>query len=163
MTAGLLGVQEFILPRSRVLLPTVEALRIAGRRGEEAFVVWTGLEEDEGRRLRFVRAIRPPQIACRTHLGLRVHVDGSALDVINRGCYARGEILAGQIHTHPGEAYHSELDDHRPLVTLLGGLSVVVPHFAQQADQDHAGWAWYRLAGPAWWQPVDSAILRFEP
>lgn len=35
-----------------------------------------------------------------------------------------------QVHTHPGEAFHSFTDDEYPLVHTAGFLSLVIPDFA---------------------------------
>lgn len=35
-----------------------------------------------------------------------------------------------QVHTHPGHAFHSHIDDHWPLIHTAGFLSLVVPNFA---------------------------------
>lgn len=35
-----------------------------------------------------------------------------------------------QVHTHPGEAFHSETDDAFPLMVHAGFLSLVIPDFA---------------------------------
>lgn len=36
-----------------------------------------------------------------------------------------------QIHTHPGAAFHSSIDDAYPIVQSPGFLSLVIPNFAQ--------------------------------
>ena len=36
-----------------------------------------------------------------------------------------------QVHTHPGAAYHSSIDDENPVVATAGFLSLVIPSFAQ--------------------------------
>lgn len=36
-----------------------------------------------------------------------------------------------QIHTHPGEAFHSATDDAFPIIHAAGFLSLVIPDFAQ--------------------------------
>lgn len=35
-----------------------------------------------------------------------------------------------QVHTHPGEAFHSQTDDAFPLIHVSGFLSLVIPDFA---------------------------------
>lgn len=35
-----------------------------------------------------------------------------------------------QVHTHPGEAFHSKTDDEYPLIHEAGFLSLVIPEFA---------------------------------
>ena len=40
---------------------------------------------------------------------------------VNRTFYEQGLTLAGQVHSHPADAYHSDTDDAYPLMTLIGG------------------------------------------
>jgi proteasome lid subunit RPN8/RPN11 len=40
-------------------------------------------------------------------------------------------IAVGQVHSHPGEAFHSETDDKCSLIGKVGAISVVVPNFAK--------------------------------
>ena len=152
---GLTHVRRFRLPGS-ILDATLELLTPAAAAGQEAFVVWGGRAASE-RELRFTSALRPRQRAVATEDGLLVTVDGAALFEVNRTLFARGEILAGQLHTHPTRAYHSDTDDHYPLVTLLGALSVVVPDFGRAGRAGLAQWAWYRLVGCGLFQPIDPA------
>jgi hypothetical protein len=42
----------------------------------------------------------------------------------------RGLGVRVQVHTHPGEAFHSKTDDDFPLIHEAGFLSLVVPDFA---------------------------------
>jgi hypothetical protein len=35
-----------------------------------------------------------------------------------------------QVHTHPGAAFHSSIDDENPVVATPGFLSLVIPNFA---------------------------------
>jgi hypothetical protein len=149
---GLSEIREFYVPLA-VLDPTLEVLRTAGAEGNEAFVVWGGAV-DEGC-LRFTSALRPAQQAINGPDGVGVFVSGEALFELNRVLFHRGEILAGQVHSHPAEAYHSDTDDHFPLVTLLGSLSLVVPDFGTRGRKRTRDWAWYRLAGPSLWRPLD--------
>lgn len=160
MSSPLEHVREFRIDTDR-MLQTLEVLRDAGRRGFEAFVVWGGRVSVDGQQLVFDSVITPAQTAHKTTRGLLVTVDGKALFDVNRTLYGRGELLAAQIHSHPADAYHSDTDDHNPLVTLTGALSLVIPDFARRAPDDIDRWAWYRLIGTGKWQPL-TAIDRVE-
>lgn len=149
----LAAVEEFLVPLELVD-QTLEPLQEAGRRGYEAFVLWGGRVDEAGRRLVFESAYFPGQTTSRAEEGLLVVVDGEALFHVNRAFYERGLTLAGQIHSHPNEAYHSETDDAFPLMTLIGGLSGVVPDFGRGGRERLGDWAWYRLTGPGTWAPV---------
>lgn len=153
MNSPLVAVTTFQIPR-KLLADTVAVLAEAGAEGHEAFVVWGAKVSDEGTAATFSTVIAPPQTAHRTRDGLLVTVDGDALFDVNRTLYQRGELLAGQVHSHPSDAFHSSTDDHYPLVTLGGALSVVVPDFAANAPADIEQWAWYRLVGTGVWSPL---------
>lgn len=156
MGSPLAAVTRFRIPR-HVLNDTLDVLREAGREGHEAFVVWGGTVSEDQTAVTFRTAMAPAQTAHKTRDGLLVTVDGAALFTINRTMYQRGEILAGQVHSHPTDAYHSGTDDHYPLVTLAGALSVVVPDFAAHAPNDIGDWAWYRLVAAGEWAQLNRA------
>jgi hypothetical protein len=149
---GLLEINHFIVPRG-VLGLTIDFLKEVGRSGAEGFVLWGGKPEGKTK-FRFTRAITPEQRAISTDEGLLVVVDGEALFRVNKSLYECGEILGGQIHSHPTSAYHSDTDDHFPLVTVLGALSLVLPDFARNAPMDIGTWACYRLREYGRWTPL---------
>lgn len=105
-------------------------MRSHGQEGAELFIALTATADDEDRSISFRRALVPEQTCYQTPDGLIVKIDGEAIFALNRDVYAHGEILAGQIHAHPDQAYHSLADDALALIRLPGGLSIVVPHFA---------------------------------
>lgn len=146
---GLLDVSRFLLPEA-MLVETVSLLQEIGGMGLESFVLWGGVLEGEGD-LRFTSIHRPLQQPHRTPYGLSVSVDGDELARMNMWLYEHGEILAAQVHSHPTEAFHSEMDDAYPLVTLLGSISAVAPYFASGGLDELDEWAWYRLAGVGSW------------
>lgn len=148
--SGLLAVRKFLIPAA-ILAETIPVLQEVGKAGYEGFALWGGVHVD-AEIFRFTRVIIPQQRAFVTSRGLLVMVDGQALFEVNRTLYQSGELLGGQVHTHPTSAYHSSTDDHYPLVTLLGALSVVIPDFARNAPTDLEFWAWYRLAEYGSWR-----------
>jgi hypothetical protein len=156
------AVEEFVVPLALVD-QTLEPLQEAGRHGYEAFVLWGGRFGDDERHFEFVSAYFPEQTTSRSEEGLLVYVDGAALFNVNRAFYERGLILGGQIHSHPSSAYHSDTDDAYPLMTLIGGLSGVVPDFGDGGRDRLDDWAWYRLVGPHDWAPVgDETRITFR-
>jgi hypothetical protein len=145
----LAGVDEFVVPLELVD-QTLEPLQDAGSRGYEAFVLWGG-RLDGPSRFEFVSAYVPEQTMSRGEEGLLVVVEGEALFRVNRAFYGEGLTLAGQVHSHPTDAYHSSTDDAYPLMTLAGGLSAVVPDFGDGGRDRLDEWAWYRLVGRGDW------------
>lgn len=142
--------RSFAVPRW-LLDATVGVLQTAGKNGLEAFVVWGGTVEKDGTEINFRSGLVPKQEGHTTPSGLLVTVSGESLFDVNRQLYARGEVLAAQVHSHPTDAYHSDTDDCFSLVTLTGALSIVVPSFGRGGSSDLTGWAWYRLAGKGEW------------
>jgi hypothetical protein len=130
-----------------VVRQTRQGLWRAGKDGYEAFVFWSGQLESEI--FRIATAHMPHQTSFKTEDGLLVRVDGEALHRLNSWLYEHGEVLAVQVHGHPAAAYHSETDDAFPIVTTLGGLSIVVPHFARDGVFVD-GTAVYRLDDRGW-------------
>lgn len=153
-SAGLTGVSRFTLTEE-VIAGTVRVLREAGEQGFEAFVLWGGVLDEDPQVLHLTTAIRPWQQPEKTEDGLLVTVPSKALFSVNKLLYERGETLSAQVHSHPGQAYHSSTDNTYPLVTLAGALSVVVPDFAAAGRDGFDRWVWYRLIGIGKWVRLD--------
>jgi hypothetical protein len=62
------------------------------------------------------------------------------------------------VHAHPTDAFHSPTDDTYPIVTTVGGLSIVVPDFARRGVLTR-GTVAYRLSS-AGWEKVPRRRLR---
>lgn len=140
-------VQEFVIP-GEVVAATELSLRTAGRRGHESFALWTGTISAPGV-LRVEHLFVPRQTAHRSEDGVCVTVSSEELDRLNRWLYAERQVLAVQLHTHPGLAYHSDTDNAYPIVTTLGGLSVVLANFGRSSFGSERT-ATYRLGAEGW-------------
>jgi hypothetical protein len=149
-SAILAAARAFVFPRE-LARGCYEALGARGEEGSELFIALTAKPESE-QTLRFERAVIPEQICHHTPDGLLVTIDGEAIFNLTRSCYEAGEILAGQIHAHPRQAYHSGADDELALVQLPGGLSMVVPDFARGPLRPRR-WSVYQLRGDGVWRP----------
>lgn len=142
-------VKRFVLPQDTATF-VLNVLAQAGQRGEEAFVL---LGSRPAAEMVLDEALRPDQSPMMTEHGLMVAVTGDALLDANLHFHRVGKTIAAQVHAHPGAAYHSEIDNTFPLVTLRGSLSVVVPDFAAGGLADRHRWAAYRLLGYHEWKP----------
>lgn len=145
-SSGLLGVRSLRVPEPRVI-EVLRHLRRMGLRRLEGVALWAGVLEGDVVSVR--ETIIPEQKAARLESGLIYAVDGDELHRINVHLYRSGLLLAAQIHSHPTAAYHSETDDAYPIVTVLGGTSIVVPDFGTGAI-DVREWAVYRLYRSGW-------------
>jgi hypothetical protein len=130
-----------------------DALREAGAEGYELFVLWTGVIANE--RFQVQRLYVPRQRSHKGEAGLHVRVGSDDLHQLNLWLYENHQILGVQVHTHPSEAFHSDTDDLYPIVTTLGGLSIVVPRFCHDGLFTD-GTAVYRL-GTTGWAEVENA------
>jgi len=63
---------------------------------------------------------------------------------------ARAERYVARIHSHPGEACHSAVDDENPILTHQGALSVVVPFFGLGLRRGLDSCAVFCLDGTQW-------------
>jgi hypothetical protein len=140
------SITRFVVP-SQVVQTTDAQLRAAGHTRCECFVLWSGVREADTFCVR--TAHTPRQTAYRFSDGLCVRVEGDELHRLNCWLFQNREQLAVQVHSHPTYAFHSETDDTYPIVTVRGGLSLVVPNFGQ-AGLRGDGVAAYRLAHSGW-------------
>jgi hypothetical protein len=148
--------RSFRVPRE-VVAHTTEALQRAGDDGYELFVVWSGILEQGAFSVRTPHV--PKQSSYKTRYGLLVRVDGEALHCLNAWLYEHSELLAVQVHAHPTKAFHSATDDAFPIVTAVGGLSIVAPDFARRGVLT-SGTAVYRLTVSGWNDVEISQIQR---
>ena len=66
--------------------------------------------------------------------------------------------LVAQVHSHPSFPYHSDTDDRYPMVTIEGGLSIVVPLFGFCAMTDLRSCAVFRLVSGRWTPVIGRAL-----
>ncbi len=63
------------------------------------------------------------------------HAPGHWVEVTDQGkvdlalALAPDETYVARLHSHPGHAFHSTVDDRNPVLTFDGALSIVVPFF----------------------------------
>jgi hypothetical protein len=95
------------------------------------------------------RCVIPDQIGRRTALGVSVEVT-MAGKLQLAGALADGECYHARIHSHPHEAFHSEVDDRNPALTAEGALSIVVPDFGRGLRQGLSACAIYARRQGRW-------------
>jgi hypothetical protein len=140
------AIRVFEIPKT-IVVQTEESLQEAGTAGYELFVLWSGVVS---RNVFHVRTAHvPKQTSFQTPEGLLVRVEGPALHALNVWLFENGETLGAQIHAHPTEAFHSRTDDAYPIMTVLGGLSIVAADFASRGLLNRHSAA-YRLSRRGW-------------
>ena len=112
----------FGVPR-RILDETFAHFRGCGRGRRECQVLWVSSWVAPGT---ITNVVHPEHLA---------HVGGFELNDrwLNEFWFALAKENVGirvQVHTHPGEAFHSPTDDAFPIIHTSGFLSLVIPNFA---------------------------------
>lgn len=148
---GFLDIETVRMPKS-CAQQAIHALYKAGTRGVEGVALFAGTREQNV--FNITQTIIPLQKAGDVEGGLIYVVGGEELERIGLELFDSGLQLFAQIHSHPGAAYHSETDDAYPIVTVLGGVSIVVPNFAR-GGVNISEWAIYRLLPGTGWTEVN--------
>jgi hypothetical protein len=110
----------FAVPEEVALL-THGHLRERGFTREEAVVLWIGTFDPPV----ITSAILPEQVS---GVG-RFRVPLRERQRISRELAGTGQIIVAQVHSHPHEAFHSEIDDREAIPRRVGSYSLVVPIF----------------------------------
>lgn len=110
------------LPR-RMLDETFAIFRSCGAGERECQLYWTSPWSDP---LGLSEVVHPRHQSSSYSLSINDQwISSFWLDLADRELGVRV-----QVHTHPGEAFHSSTDDAYPLVHEVGFLSLVIPDFA---------------------------------
>jgi hypothetical protein len=144
-----------VLTTSRALLAEI------GAEGLEGVVVWVGRRVD-ATHAEVERVLRPEQLCFRTAEGVGVEVPPESIGALISALEPETSVLA-RLHTHPGYAYHSDVDDVNMLVAHQGAISIVVPDFASapikltacSVNELRHGEGWIELS-------ASEVTLRFE-
>lgn len=133
---------------SDILQETFSTLRECGRGECECAVYWMGPSESNA-----VNGVEHP-IHRRSPFGYEID-DHWLTSFWGRLAASRHSVKA-QVHTHPGEAFHSATDNKWPIVSQEGFLSIVIPDFA--TGEISLGNAWIgRLGEDGIWCRLESA------
>ncbi len=108
---------------SALIGETVDHLRAARR--SERVVLWLGKRAADI--VRVCEVFVPAQIADADYF----RIPSDSMDALFRHMRSSRLMVAGQVHTHPYDAFHSPVDDTWAIVRHEGGLSLVVPRFCQ--------------------------------
>ncbi|MBA3752772.1 MAG: Mov34/MPN/PAD-1 family protein [Nitrospira sp.] len=127
MIDGFGHINRIYVPQ-RLVTAAHDHLRALGARGFEALALWAGTLEGTDFYVR--HTLVPKQRCTRSSSGVGVSVPPDELHRVSVWLFENQLRVIGQLHSHPGEAYHSETDDAFPLATTIGCVSIVVPDFA---------------------------------
>lgn len=114
------------------LWTTIDILRRGGRRGEERVALLLASANMRSPAA-VVEVYEPDQIADVDYFRLPPVTMRTLMDHLRA---SRRRIVA-QIHTHPGEAFHSDVDAEWAIIRHVGALSLVLPRFAAATTPDN--------------------------
>ena len=133
---------------ANVVARTFETFRACGQEECECVVYWIGPSSED-----VIDDVEHP-LHLRSEFGFEIDSDWLT-QFWNRLAASKRSIKA-QIHTHPGRAFHSTIDDEWPIISQAGFLSIVIPTFA--AGEPSLDRAWIgRLQSNGTWRKVSSA------
>ena len=134
---------------SNIVEATFRKLRECGDERFECVVYWTGASEDP-----VVDGIEHP-VHMQSPCGFVV--DDAWLTNFWKRLAALRRSVKVQVHTHPGQAFHSTSDDKWPVVSQSGFLSIVIPDFAVGTPSFDRAWVGC-LRADGKWEQLDSAM-----
>jgi hypothetical protein len=134
---------------AEIVRTTFRMLRKCGRAECECVVYWIGPAGED-----VADGLEHP-IHKRSPFGYEV--DDTWLTELWKRLAVSQRSIKVQIHTHPGQAFHSPTDDKWPIVAQAGFLSMVIPDFATGEPCLDRAWigilqgdgTWRRLLSPA--------------
>jgi proteasome lid subunit RPN8/RPN11 len=150
--ATLEGITRIRVPAD-ILRSVHTHLRDSGASGFEGVGFWAG--RTEGETFFVEAAVVPTQWGHRSSDGVAVMISGDELHRMNVWLHRNRFTIIAQLHSHPGDAYHSETDDEFSIMTRVGGLSIVVPNFAKDPFSFQTA-AFYRLLKNGDWRCLDA-------
>jgi hypothetical protein len=133
--------ETFSVPQEIARL-TQEKLRANGQEMSEGVVLWLGTFQPPT----ITRVVVPEQ---ETSTG-RFRVPLAARQRLARELAGSGQVLIAQVHSHPGPAFHSGIDDVEAIPRRIGAYSLVIPDFGARLHLLD-GAALYRLDGSGRW------------
>jgi proteasome lid subunit RPN8/RPN11 len=113
-----------VLPPA-LLRETIDILRRGGLRQEERVALWLSTAAQRSP-APIVEVYEPAQIAAIDYFRL----PPDSMRALMYHLRSTRRRIVAQIHTHPGRAFHSEVDAEWAIVRHVGALSLVLPRFA---------------------------------
>jgi hypothetical protein len=118
-----------VIVAQQIVAKTLQELREDGHARTERFALWLG------RRTQTAVLVSEPYVPEYEASSDHFHIGRPAMaNLIN---HLRGNdlMIGAQLHTHPGQAFHSPADDRWAIVRHVGALSIVLPYFASATTE----------------------------
>ena len=103
---------------------TLLHLREAGITGCECVVLWLGSHNDDSV---WIKEVYRPLQTAKVDM---FYISPEGMDALHAKLRKHRYTVVAQVHSHPGQAFHSKADDLWAIGCHEGALSIVVPDFA---------------------------------
>lgn len=134
--------------RAALVAKTIEVLQEGCKQECETVVFWLGKGDvvDE--------VYRPEQSVAVDYF----HLPGSSMRALMDYLKKDRRRILAQVHSHPGQAFHSKADDKWAVIRHQGALSLVLPTFASKTTVQNffEQSATYTLSAEDEWHEVDT-------
>lgn len=156
--------KSYSLP-AEVLKQALDSLQTAGRTQREGIVLLLSSWGVSDGSVEIREAYTPHHLAEED----RFWIPPQGIKAMMAHLRSRRYSVAGQIHTHPGRAFHSAADDLWAIPSKVGALSIVLPRFAAglTAANTLGRAAVYQLSTGGTWDRLNkllvSAVIEVTP
>lgn len=145
-------IETFVIQKS-ILDKTISELQRIGLDNKEGIVYWIGnLNGDVAKINEAIFAGDYPEFENHQYYA-KVPLESSFK--IAEKIHQSGKLLFVQVHSHPADAFHSPIDNARPISHRVGLISLVVPYFGQNVV-DLSPCKIYEYEGKGNWHKITS-------
>ena len=137
------NITKIIVSRS-IISETFDFLQLYGKNEKEAHAIFAGMKQDEV--FKISKVFFPKQ----DNSGYTYEVNDGEDHKINVQMYDLGITAIAQIHTHPANAFHSDIDDEGASLVMPGSFSIVIPDYGYIKSENTDNWAVYRYSDLKW-------------
>lgn len=147
------NVKSILIP-IRLLEKTIEIIRTFGDEYCEGFVLWVAKEK------RTEYEIKDVWIPFQENSEFSYYIPEDEVHRINVELNKKSLIPIVQIHSHPGSAFHSCIDDEYSILHLPYSYSIVIPNYGDiDLDNIFEHFAVYRLNNNKWVKKSKSQVI----
>jgi hypothetical protein len=150
---------ETIRITSRILSETKSYLQRFGRRHAEGYLCWAGHPLNASS-VEITSCIFPPDWKPADSSSGLVGTGMRRTFGMGQAVARRGELIFAQVHSHPYEAFHSYIDDERPISHRPGFISIVVPRFGFIHMKDLTECKVFEYLGSGGWRDLSQAEVK---
>ena len=127
-----------------ILEKTLEFFKEYGKHDLEACAIWVGEEHHD------IFEIKEVWFPKQENTMISYHIPDIDVHNINVKLNKYKYSAIAQLHTHPGDAFHSSVDDEYTILSLPGSFSIVMPDYGDIPICAIDDWVVYRLLNGEW-------------